>query len=131
MRLMETKILLRGLRLYARHGVLPHEREQGNWFTIDVEAEVDLTQAMHTDNLADTVSYADLYDTIAREMATPSRLVEHVAARIARSLLSEYPAIRHLRLQLLKDNPPIPGIQCTGCGVIIDTKNNTLNTTDP
>ena len=33
------RILVRDLRLWAHVGVLPHERELGQWFELDIELE--------------------------------------------------------------------------------------------
>lgn len=120
MRVTKSSVSLRGVRIYAFHGVLPHERTVGNWFVIDVEADVDFTRAIDTDDLADTVSYAAIHATLVRQMAQPSRLLEHVAGRMAQALLDEFPSISCVRLRLMKENPPIAGIACQGCGVTIE-----------
>lgn len=120
MRVMESSVLLQGVRVYAFHGVFPQEKAVGNWFAIDVEVDVDFSMAMRTDSLRGTVSYADIYSTIVSQMVTPSQLLEHVAGRIAQALLREYPAISRVRLRLVKESPPIKGLRCEGCGVKLD-----------
>lgn len=110
------KILLQDHRLYARHGVLPQERETGAWFRVSVEAETDFTAAMQSDRLDDTLSYAHLADIVSREMAVPSRLLEHVAGRIARRVLEQHPRVPRVTVRVVKENPPL-GIECRGAGV--------------
>ena len=116
---MEPKlndIIIRGLRLYAYHGVMPQERAVGAYFTIDATIAADFTRAMYTDELEGTISYADIFDTIKQEMAIPSRLVEHAAARIADAILANFPTAHSARITLIKENPPM-GADCKGAGV--------------
>lgn len=40
------KILIRGLRIFAFHGVNPEEKEDGQLFIIDLTAALDLRGAM-------------------------------------------------------------------------------------
>lgn len=121
----QNKILITGLRLYAYHGVMEQERKVGAYFTVDCEVEADLSQAIATDDLRATISYADLYATIRREMGQPSALVEHVAGRIATAILAEHPLAQAVRIRLLKENPPM-GADCQGAGVDI-----TMNREEP
>ena len=119
---MLNKILIQGLRLYAYHGVMEQERKVGAYFTIDLEVETDFSAAIERDDLAGTISYADLFNIIKREMSIPSQLVEHVAGRIAKAILSECSQAQSVRIKLLKENPPM-GADCQGAGVeIVRTK---------
>jgi dihydroneopterin aldolase len=115
---MQNKIIIKGLRLYAYHGVLEQERKVGAYFTIDCEVEADMQDAIEQDFVDGTISYADIYHTIKREMVTPSFLVEHAAGRIAKAILAEYPKAKSVFIRLLKENPPM-GADCQGAGVEI------------
>ena len=115
---MSHKIILHQLQLYAYHGVMEQERKVGAHFIIDLEVDTNFTAAMLHDDLDGTISYADLLTTVKREMNVPSRLVEHVAGRIAQAILSEYPAATSVHIRLLKENPPM-GADCQGAGVDI------------
>lgn len=123
---MQHKIIISGLRLYAYHGVMEQERKIGAGFIIDCEVETDFTTAIDTDNLDGTISYADIFATIKREMSQPSKLVEHAAGRIAKAILHDHPAAHSVRLRLLKENPPM-GADCQGAGVEIVLENNSTN----
>ena len=112
------KIILQGLRFHAHHGVMPQERTIGADFTIDLEVTTDFTPAMQTDDLSGTISYAQVYEIVRREMAQPSQLLEHAGGRIVKSLFAELPQVEAIRLRLLKDNPPV-GADCTGMGIEI------------
>ena len=118
MKLSESSIFLNDVRLYAYHGVIEQERKVGAYFTIDCEVEADMLDAIDHDFVDGTISYADIYETIKREMVTPSFLVEHAAGRIAKAILAEYPKAKSVRIRLLKENPPM-GADCEGAGVEI------------
>ena len=115
---MQNKVIIEGLRIYAYHGVMEQERQIGAYFTIALEATTLFASSMNTDDLTDTVSYADLFQIIQQEMAIPSQLLEHVAGRIAHTILAKHPSIQSLRLKILKENPPM-GADCIGAGVEI------------
>ena len=115
---MRSTIFLDSVRLYAFHGVGEQERRVGGWFTVSLRAGCDIGRAMDSDDVADTVSYADLLAVVRREMAVPSRLLEHVAGRIARAVDEELPAVSSLWLRITKENPPM-GACCKGAGVEI------------
>lgn len=72
-----------GLEVWAHHGVLPHERELGQRFVLDVAVELDLSAAMASDDLGDTLDYGVLaevvHDTVASER---DQLLERVAQRV-------------------------------------------------
>ena len=105
----EAQIELRGLIFFAYHGVLPEERQMGNTFVVDLVLDADISQAACTDNLADTVNYAEAYEVVKREMAAPSLLLEHVCGRIATALLDSFPPLSRVNVCVTKKNPPIEG----------------------
>ncbi|HEY9086376.1 MAG TPA: dihydroneopterin aldolase [Candidatus Tyrphobacter sp.] len=64
------RIALHGVRVEARHGANPGEREQAQIFEIDLVAEIDLTEPAASDDIESTLHYGRLYDritTIVRE----------------------------------------------------------------
>ena len=116
--MQQHKIIIEGLRLYAYHGVLEQERKIGAYFTLNVEVCTNFTHAMESDDLEGTINYATVFETIKKEMAIPSRLLEHVAGRIAHAILAIHPAAQSVHLKLIKENPPM-GADCQGAGVEI------------
>lgn len=111
-------IILKGVRIYAYHGVLPQERTVGAYFTIDIKLDTDFTRAIETDELEGTISYADVLDVVKREMAIPSKLLEHVGGRIVKALKSEFNNINKVYLRIMKENPPMGG-DLEGAGIEI------------
>ena len=112
----ESYVFLNGMRFYAYHGVLPQERRVGGWYTLTLRVGYDLSQAMLTDCVDDTLNYATLYQIADREMSVPSQLVEHVACRIVRAVQDTFPALSSIDLWLTKENPPMGG-DTKGAGV--------------
>lgn len=118
-----SSIHINALRLHACHGVLPQERVVGNDYEVTAEVGYDIRKAMETDDVADTLNYAELCRVITEEMAVPSALLEHVAGRIARRIVDTFHAVSSLRLRITKLNPPM-GADCDGAGVEIYLTNN-------
>ena len=123
MRLTASYIHLRRLRFHAFHGVLAQERQVGADFLLDVKVGYPLAQAMQSDEVADTLNYADVYNLVAREMQQPSRLLGHVAGRIAAAIGQAFPQVTSIDLELTKLNPPM-GADGEGASVEIHLVND-------
>lgn len=105
--MMTSTIEIRDLRLQAYHGVLTQERVVGNKYSIDVTLTVDISRAMESDDLNDTVNYAAVVWLIQEEMAKSSQLLEHVAGRIVNHLHQCWDQIQAVDLRIAKLSPPI------------------------
>lgn len=97
------------MRFYAHHGCFEQERVIGTHFRVDLMFETDTSRAEMTDNIADTVSYLDVYQVVKREMVKPSNLLEHVAHRIGESVRREFSAVTAVKVKVSKLNPPLGG----------------------
>src|SRR5690606_37178582 len=81
------RILLQGMRFWGHHGLLPHEREQGQPFEVDLEVELDLSRARESDRLEETVDYRLLFRAVQEVVeGEPVHLLEHLAERIRRQV---------------------------------------------
>lgn len=118
MRLTAGYIHLRQIRFHAFHGVMPQERQVGSNFLLDLKVGYPLQRAMQSDEVADTLNYAALYELMAREMQQPSKLLEHVAGRMAEAIARAFPQVSSIDLELTKLNPPM-GADCKGASVEI------------
>jgi dihydroneopterin aldolase len=82
-------IRLTGLRIFAHHGVLDFERENGQEFIIDLEISVDLAPAAASDDVTKTIHYGELAEAVyAAVQADTVDLIETVAERVAAIALS-------------------------------------------
>lgn len=110
------RVFVKNIRLHAFHGVMPQERITGNDYLVSVSADCPLAAAAESDSVDDTLNYAHIYNIVKEEMALQSNLVEHVAGRIGRRVLAEFPLADNVRVEVVKLNPPM-GAACDGAGV--------------
>ena len=101
---------------------MSQEQSVGGEFLVSVETELPAPVAIKTDDLADTVNYADITKIVQTEMSIPSKLLEHAASRIAQKILSQIPSITAVTVRLTKRNPPL-GVACKGAGIEITLQN--------
>ncbi|MGC5743061.1 dihydroneopterin aldolase [Chryseobacterium sp. NFX27] len=104
-----SKIFLEDVKIYAYHGVLPEENIIGTYYIVNAELHTDLWEAAETDDLKDTISYADINGIIHQEMAVKSKLLEHVAGRIIMKIHEHFPQISYIKLKITKTSPPMQG----------------------
>ncbi len=116
MKLTTSYVLLEKLHFHAYHGVLPQERRVGNDYTVDLKIKYDVSEALTSDDVHDTLNYAEVFQLVSQEMAVPSDLVERVAGRISDRLFRRFPAIEGVDLKIIKLNPPM-GSDGEGAGV--------------
>ena len=109
MQISGYSIELRDIHIYANHGVMQQEREVGAWFIIDIKLTMNDYKCADNDNIAGTVSYADIYDIICKEMKEPSSLLEHVCKRISSSIYSTFAQVEKIEITLCKETPPMGG----------------------
>ena len=101
------RIELRGLRVFARHGVLDFERVSGQEFVIDAVLWLDTRPAAGSDDLSKTVDYGALANRLVRLAEEPPvRLIETLAERLAADCLSE-PLVAEVEITVHKPKAPI------------------------
>lgn len=115
---MHTSIFLRDMQFFAYHGVLEQEKKVGNTFLVSMKIDAALSEACHSDNVQDTINYAEVYAIVKKEMEIPSNLLEHVAARIVKRIKQHFPHITAIEVHVEKPNPPISG-QIGTVGVVV------------
>jgi dihydroneopterin aldolase len=87
---MTDRIEIVGLRARGFHGVLAHERRDGQEFVIDVGLDVDTDPAARSDALSDTVDYGALAEQVSAAVTgEPVDLIETLAQRIAELCLRD------------------------------------------
>jgi len=114
----EIQLRVERMVLHACHGVADQERRVGNRFAVSVMLRYD-TEAVDTDCLDDTISYAEVAEVVRQVMAEPSRLIEHVCGRLQRALTSRWPQVKGGSVTVTKLTPPIAA-QLDGCSVTLD-----------
>lgn len=97
------------MNFYAYHGVMPQETKVGNQFVVTLALTAPLEKAVVSDELEDTINYAEVYAVVKEQMEIPSKLIEHVAGRILYALKEHFPQLAAIELKLSKLNPPFGG----------------------
>ena len=107
---MESSIKLNGIRLYGHHGVTEIEQKVGSWYEIDLTIEADISPAaLEHDDIQGTIDYSAVLTVVKDEFATPSRLLEHLANRVAHAILSSFDRALAVSICVHKLAPPMPG----------------------
>ena len=117
MKLTEGYVILKDVRFHAFHGVMPQERSVGGEFLVSVKVGYPLEKAMSSDDVADTLNYAALYELVKKEMMQPSSLLEHVMGRIVEAIEKAFPEVTSVEVKIKKVNPPM-GSDCKGAEVM-------------
>ncbi len=114
---MDT-IELTGIRAFGYHGVLEHERTDGQEFAVDLRLDVDTALAASSDQLADTVDYAAVAQAVVRVIeGEPVDLIETLAHTIADVVLID-PRVQAVQVRVHKPQAPIP-VRVDGVSVSI------------
>ncbi|EIZ6719466.1 dihydroneopterin aldolase [Listeria monocytogenes] len=121
------KIYLNELVFYGYHGVLAEETKLGQTFRVSLILGLSTKKAGISDSVEDTVSYAEVYETVKEIVeGTPFKLIEALAEKIATEVLTGYPLLEEVTVKLIKPNPPIPG-HYDSVAVEIERKRSDLN----
>jgi dihydroneopterin aldolase len=100
-------VSLTGLTVHAFHGLLDHEKQEGQEFLVDVELHQDVSQAAATDDLKAATNYADVADVVVSVMtANRFDLIETAAVTVANSVLNTFQAVA-VRVTVHKPSAPI------------------------
>ena len=104
---MDT-IIIKGLELFAYHGVNPEEKRDGQTFLLDLRMKADLRKARQSDDLHDTVNYAAVRKTVQRAFTETSYdLIERAAQAVCDAVLAEHGRVEELTLLLKKPEAPM------------------------
>jgi dihydroneopterin aldolase len=105
------KIEVAGLVLFARHGVNEAEKQLGQRFILDISLDVDVTAAVKSDRITDTVDYGEV--TAIAEAAFRDKhfyLIEASAAHVAGAILAHFPTAHSVTVRVRKPSAPVPAV---------------------
>ena len=96
-----------GIKAHGFHGVFEEEKLKGQEFIVDVRLYLSLRTASQSDNVQDTVNYAEVAGLVEAEIKGPSlNLIESLAERIATKCL-EYELVDAVRVKVHKPLAPV------------------------
>lgn len=102
------KLILREMHFSARHGLLPVEAENEQPFSATVELEVSTRRAGVSDRIDDAIDYRRV-QRVVQDVIGGSRkhLIETLAESIAANLLTSFPTVQAVVVEVLKPRPPV------------------------
>lgn len=105
---MRDRITLTGLRATGFHGVFDFEKREGQQFVVDVMIHTDHRTAGRSDDLADTINYAEVAEmALARVTGPAYDLIEALAEAIAGDVLT-LAGVLAVEVTVHKPGAPIP-----------------------
>jgi dihydroneopterin aldolase len=106
---VSDRITLLGMRFMGRHGVSSDERAEPQPIDVDLVVRLDLSTPATSDELADTVNYATLFE-LARQVVEERsfHLLEALAGAIADAVLAAHP-VDDVEVRVRKPKAPLPG----------------------
>jgi dihydroneopterin aldolase len=105
---MADLIRITGIKGFGYHGVFDSERANGQDFYVDVDLEVDLTRASVSDDVKDTINYAEVTDLVFEEITTnPVSLIEKLAGRIAERIKVTFAQASRVTITVHKPEAPV------------------------
>ena len=107
---MRYTVHIRGLDIYAYHGVPAAERSIGHRYHVDAELEVEGTAPV-TDDVQDTVDYGHAACIIRDQILDrQDRTLERLAAACLEALFDEFDGLMSAQITIEKPMPPAPFI---------------------
>ena len=103
------EIRIRGLRVFAHHGVFEEETRLGQMFVVNATLYTSTRQGGLADALEQTISYADVCVFLTEYLQKNTwKLLEAAVEHSCRALLLKFPLVNEVELELQKPSAPIP-----------------------
>lgn len=105
------KIIMKNLAFFGYHGVLKEENVLGQKFFIDIELYTDLKKAGISDDVKDTINYAEAYEKV-KDIVENKKfdLLEALAEDISITILDSFFMVKEISIKIRKPEAPVNGI---------------------
>ncbi|MGN1103456.1 MAG: 2-amino-4-hydroxy-6-hydroxymethyldihydropteridine diphosphokinase [Candidatus Coproplasma sp.] len=104
-----SAININGVKVSACHGVLESEKTTPQPFIFDIAIESDISVAAISDEVKDTVDYAEVCTIITEYCKKNSfNLIERLANGAAEAVIKKFPAANAVEVTVHKPHAPIP-----------------------
>jgi len=118
---MKTVLFIDNLEVFANHGLFEEENKLGQKFIFDIECELNYKKAMFSDEMTDSISYADIAEVVVKTATTNTfNLLERLAGEILKNIFTEFSQIENINLKINKPGAPIK-YHFEKCGVEVKT----------
>lgn len=105
-----NRISLKNMKIFGFTGCLPEEKENGQYFYVTVDIFCKDNKGVITDELDDTVNYAEVYDRVVSIVSRKDiSLIEHLAYMIGKDVISCNTIIDSVKVTVSKPDAPIDG----------------------
>lgn len=106
-----SAIEIKGLTVWAKHGVLPSEKVNEQPFVFDIFMDCDISAAALSDDVSDTVDYAQVCALVEKSCKKDCyNLIERLAAETANDILKAFPALNGVQVTVHKPQAPVPQV---------------------
>ncbi|QPG05229.1 dihydroneopterin aldolase [Salinimonas marina] len=96
------QITISGLKVSSLIGVYDWERTRPTTLLMDIEVKADLSQARHSDEVADTIDYAKLAEFVQQQAASATfELLEALGHALCEAVLQNFP-VQQITLAITK-----------------------------
>lgn len=110
---MDT-IFIQGLQTNAIIGIYDWEREEPQPLVFDIEMQTDLIKAAKSDDIADTVDYAEVSEDVTNYVeASRVELLETLAEQLCTMIFEKQQAVSEIRLAISKPQA-VPNAETVG-----------------
>ena len=93
---MKTVLFIDNLEVFANHGLFEEENKLGQKFIFDIECELNYKKAMFSDEMTDSISYADIAEVVVKTATTNTfNLLERLAGEILKNIKPGAPIKYH------------------------------------
>ncbi|MGX7079336.1 dihydroneopterin aldolase [Gemella parahaemolysans] len=117
---MRTVLFIDNLEVFANHGLFEEENKLGQKFIFDIECELNYKKAMFSDEMTDSISYADITEVVVKTATTNTfNLLERLAGEILKNIFDEFSQVENIKLKINKPGAPIK-YHFKKCGVVIE-----------
>ncbi len=102
------KILIKGLKIFAYHGVNPEEKVNGQEFILDITLHADLKEAKNSDDLDKTVNYSKVIKAVTAAFCEKSfDLIEAAAKHVTNRIFTDFSPVKSIDITLKKPHAPV------------------------
>lgn len=117
---MKTVLFIDNLEVFANHGLFEEENKLGQKFIFDIGCELNYKKAMFSDEMTDSISYADIAEVVVETATTNTfNLLERLAGEILKNIFTEFSQIENIKLKINKPGAPIK-YHFEKCGVEVN-----------
>ncbi len=102
-------ITIKGLKIFAHHGVLEEETKNGQDFYVNAKLFYDMEKAAQTDEVTDAVHYGEVCQFMTDFLQEHTyKLLERAVAETMKAVVLQFSMLDGMEMELCKPSAPIP-----------------------